>query len=646
MKGEKLSNKDLPEGAAAHYLYSNECWELHLIIEKEDRDWIVSKRSTIRNIFPGKRALPLDTPASPDGLVFRIKQPSREPIRLRFVSEPLASGEMTSLRRNIDLISIDPARPFEIEQVAGISTRKAAEAVAKAAPDKAVRRDPEVLAVEEAVGTAVRVPLDLYVITTNEDGMPMLTVLEPPRGAKKGNPQKRPIPKPVLLQDLAKCKDPPARQLRPLRMAIIAGSFPYRQQLENFRTAMRLGTVEDVLTESVKADRDGDKIRVAAFRFLRVELQRREVDPKGSPAAEWTSIDLEENYRPWISASGKRFDLEPDQLQKVSMPGLVMPRLLQFPSKADNAAATDPDKEDFENHYPNLEEQLPKLARTLEELKGKGGIPDYCLVRVVDVTIEQGKTYQYRMRVRMGSPYQGHSTAARPELPRDPELPPSKWYEVPGRVALSPEVVYYAVDQKELGDNNDATTLVRPDANSTVLQVHKWMERPVVPSIKEREPVAIGEWVISERTIVHRGEYVDRTERAQLAVWVWYQNAFVLPNDPHGKRNKGETTEVSFSHGNKEGLETILVDFDGGKPTIRPGQPAPNRQEIAPTDVLLLTPDGRLIGRNSAADANDPERQMRQNAARQRFEVIKKAQSRPEKSTSPFGPSPFDKPGK
>jgi hypothetical protein len=49
-------------------------------------------------------------------------------------------------------------------------------------------------------------------------------------------------------------------------------------------------------------------------------------------------------------------------------------------------------------------------------------IPDYCLLRVIDVTVQPGKVYQYRLRVRMANPNYGRKDVAAPELARDREL--------------------------------------------------------------------------------------------------------------------------------------------------------------------------------------------------------------------------------
>jgi hypothetical protein len=49
-------------------------------------------------------------------------------------------------------------------------------------------------------------------------------------------------------------------------------------------------------------------------------------------------------------------------------------------------------------------------------------VPDHCLLRVIDVTVQPGKVYPYRLRVRMANPNYGRQDVAAPELARDREI--------------------------------------------------------------------------------------------------------------------------------------------------------------------------------------------------------------------------------
>jgi hypothetical protein len=542
---------------------------------------------------------------------------------------------------------------------------------------------------------------------------------------------------PIALKDLGSLdKVHPARELRPLRMAIITASFPYKRQIEVFREAMRLKTASEVLSEKVNIVDPTDPSKqksIPSFRFLGVDLERCEVDNTGKVVADWVPIDLGEAYKPWMFRAAKRFEPDSAKLAAVSPRGLVMPRLLQFrsptsktgPTSKDSDKDKDKEKEDFENHYPNLEEQLPKLAQTLEDLKpklkddnapsmpegfdtsgvnpfdpteatetkgrpagggaaggeegslkppgsgrpvGTGGtkapvggsdssnsglIPEYCLLRVIDVTIEPGKIYQYRIKVRMGNPNEGRNDVADPSWSKDPELPSTKWFDVPQRVTVPPELIYYSVDQKELAgkeyDGPGRDERIDP-SRETVLQIHRWLDQTRVAGMGSK-PVAIGEWAIAERVIVRRGEYVDKIENVQMPVWNSSHDSFVLPADTHGKKDKKSTIQISFSHNLKDNLETVLVDFDGGRQSWKSPDPDSEDKDasklpkavddVGAIDILLMTPEGKLIGRNSAADAQDGERLKRRSQVRQRVELVKKKQSSTDKPTKggPFGDS-------
>jgi hypothetical protein len=69
-----------------------------------------------------------------------------------------------------------------------------------------------------------------------------------------------------------------AEQVRPVRMAVIAASFPYKKQVEEFQKKLRKADTNDVLAEN-SADPSGPA--QASFRFLGVRVQRRQVDVDG-----------------------------------------------------------------------------------------------------------------------------------------------------------------------------------------------------------------------------------------------------------------------------------------------------------------------------------------------------------------------------
>jgi hypothetical protein len=541
----------------------------------------------------------------------------------------------------------------------------------------------------------------------------------------------------VKLADLGKTTGViPARQLYPLRMAIIAGSFPLRAQLEEFRTKMRFNSIDEVLAQEVTI-KDGKK--QPAVHFLGVHVQRRTLDPSGREIEPYRDLDLAAAYKPWLFMTGRRFEPEDPKLAFVSWPGLVMPKLQEFRFSADGR---EPDKKDLDNHYPAVEEEVKNIEKVLKELKksqtaeitippqfksdeefdpfhpqgfedpslarrqgfgpgagpggpgmgpggpgmgpgggvpsgmpdptayrrrGPGGwgrptsspdntptprsrstTPEHCLVRLIDITIEPGQIYQYRLQVRMANPLFGRPDVANPAWAQEEELHTSKWFEVPQTVAVPPELAYYAVDQKELEKNYKGTNsgAVNPSTDS-VLQIHRWLGEVQIKGMG-LEPWLIGEWAVADRVIASRGEYVDRTVRIELPVWSYTQNTFVIGTDPTNRNAKQTGIDVDFKNNQPPKYQTILIDFEGGnkqkyKMSYRLDEDTVKEAVVTDTsgtDVLLMDPHGNLLGHNSLVDTEDPDRTHRREQVLARVERVKTKGGGPQ----PAGTRPGDKP--
>ncbi len=220
----------------------------------------------------------------------------------------------------------------------------------------------------------------------------------------------------------------PAVQIRPHRVAVIAASFPFRKQVEEFRARLALRTNSEVLNEaSREKTKDGKPLGLAAFRFKGVNVQRRELDgngvpikeagPDGKPLGEWRQLDLAESYREFIRAAGQDFEKDDPELTPVSYTGLVMHKLKQFrpeehnlpavhgsampgmmmpppggrgrmggmppmggmmppmggmrPPMGGDEAPTAETAKSTPSQYPAVEKNLPLLKQTLDKLKGK-----------------------------------------------------------------------------------------------------------------------------------------------------------------------------------------------------------------------------------------------------------------------------------
>src|SRR5262249_36475729 len=316
---------------------------------------------------------------------------------------------------------------------------------------------------------------------------------------------------------------------------------------------------------------------------------------------------------------------EDRDLTPVLFRGLVMPRLKQSRPNRDKEGDDDRSS-DPPDQCPPIEKDLEKLAETLEKLrprssrfgnpddrfdpfggdvvppvdgkrkgKGKGDaakpkkkqkeLPEYCLVRVVDVTVRPGQTYEYRIKIKMANPNYLRKGAASADVKT---LESASWSSQKLLLRVDPELLYYAVNQEEAGrewfppgkytDRHSKDSGLRPD-RMTFFQAHRWVESIRLPPVRGEVPM--GGWGVAERFPVFRGEYVGRTERVELPRWTPRLEDFVLATDPppaadpwgqwrprdttaKKAKNKEPGVLVDFGHGRQDGKEAILVDFDSG----------------------------------------------------------------------------------
>ncbi len=504
---------------------------------------------------------------------------------------------------------------------------------------------------------------------------------------------------PVPLDKLSS-SDRLAHLPRPARMAIIAASFPYKKQLEEFKTKLRLASIQDVLNEPVEDPKDKNE-KLLAFRFLGVEVERREFDVNGKALGGWKKLDLKDSYAPWLLNSGLPFEEDDPKYTPIKNYGLVWPRLRAFreerqeqmamvpapPFAPGAGAAKEAPLHEGDSKYPDVAGQLPSIQKTLVDLadvqpqqiavpnakfqtknldlfnpnnpppsadpaapkqdasKEPGTIyPEHCLVRIIDVTVDPGRFYRYRVKIKMANPNYNNSNVASPEYKSKPELESKDWFELPQMVSVPPELIYYAVDQKYIPKpkepregSNTVDKPVRgtlraamwgtgheplPDRQVT-FQFHRWVEStPIVP---DGEPVPIGEWSIADRVFVARGEYVGQKVKVDLPVWKYTLDSYVLPvEDQRAKRGRKVPTGVTVNFGqDNPNNETILVDFEGGRDSIK----ALKIDDVSGLEVLMLSPDGKLRVRNSVVDTNDKERENRRTHVLNRIEDVRQGKT-------------------
>jgi hypothetical protein len=503
----------------------------------------------------------------------------------------------------------------------------------------------------------------------------------------------------------------PAETFVPTPLALVVAAFPYREQIDQFKTRLRLASRSAVLQETGNELDPETNQALPAFRFLPVEVQRRTVDAQGKPlkgANSWETLDLEGAYRPLVFHSGVRTEPDDEKLAAISFDGLVMQRLIQI----------------RENQYPKLETDLPKIAKTLKELdtaqvkdaaptlpfnldnfspfktnRGSGtgpagtpgpmgkppmggdirpprppigteprprppvggdttmqpgqdvAPPEYCLVRIVDPTIQPGFTYEYRLRVRMANPNYKRTDVASPKYAEDKELKRAddKWFVVPEKVAVPAAMHYYAVDQKELdgakeykGINANLSPL---RDQQVVLQIHEWVDNA---ADKKTGNFPVGDWVIAERVLVGRGEPIGRLIRVDVPIWSETREDWIVQSTEDkvgGSTKKTSGSMINFSQATGAGVgDSIVVDFHGGDVSYERTSPdgkkeRPVRDVGTRNEVLVCTSDGKLLSLDSAVDTDDTERKARLEGWRTR---VKDAKESKKTDTKPMG-SPFGK---
>jgi hypothetical protein len=521
-----------------------------------------------------------------------------------------------------------------------------------------------------------------------------------------------------------------AEQIYPVRAAEMVAAFPYKAQIHEFKEKLLLASDAAVLVEP-SLETDEQKKQLAAFRFLGVKAERRQLDVQGKPVGandRWAALDLEGPYKPLVVFCGGLDRLQPEdpKLKPVAFPGLVMRKLPTF-----GARRTPPLDE-----YPKLEDQVEPLKKTVEALSqapsqkvarpsfsqapngsifdlnpeagqqngpfsmpgyfspqlgsgsppgtdtrpgtgpdsprttgpspdgtlpnaAQGAIPEFCLIRLFDFSVEPGKIYQYRVKVRMANPIFGRKDVASQGYSDVTELEAKEWYVIPQTLRVPQDLSFYAVDQKDIDAKAPADTTKDKDKEKdkekepklaswflpakegqTILQIQKWVDA----LHKGRTDLPVGDWVIAERVLATRGEPIGK-QRVEVPYWRTTQDKFTMysdttpPTKPEALKKFVFSADVAFT---LENAEPILVDFSGGNSNYtRPNQVPV--QDKAPEEVLLCTADGQLLAHSSTQDAADADRVKRLEDSRTWIQEVKKMKGGKEGDNlfgPPGGPGP------
>lgn len=474
-----------------------------------------------------------------------------------------------------------------------------------------------------------------------------------------------------------------ATKAEPRRMAIVTAAFPYRAQVEEFQSKLKLSSPQAVFNETVidKSKPEG-KQRWPSFKFAGIEVQRLVFGQDGRPKVGlngrplgWVDLNIEDPYKAVLLENYRRFADESEDVEKylLSVSRGLMMRL---------PAALDADK-----HYPELVSKLEKVQNAITKLKEKnvekpaapdprfdsefdafnpnsgtptrtGAAPsvsggeykpfyseqqkvksdeliEYSLLRFIDFNVVPGESYRYRVRVKMANPnYKKKDTY--PHFAVD-EFLYSEWVEVPQTVTMPIERHTYLVDEKELSETNrkkyegqnprESIPFTQQDSK-VIMQIHQWVDYYRHNDAK----LPVGQWLIGERLPFYLGEYVAKGQYAPVPVNGPYESGYVLATMKLSKK-KEPAKEIPMLFGDK----SVLVDIQGGRKDLRWTPPGERelilKEEVYP-EVAIVRPDGSLVVHNRKDDNEDTQRRERVDAWRSMVEELKKDKK---KSNTPGG---------
>ena len=236
---------------------------------------------------------------------------------------------------------------------------------------------------------------------------------------------------------------------------------------------------------------------------------------------------------------------------------------------------------------------------------------EHMMIRFLDVDVDPGFTYQYRIRVKLKNPNFGRRDVGRPSDAKVPILF-GEWTTIGTKVTVSSDLNMYLGDPVKYHDNLVAkykdravqNLLDNKNGELPVVQIQTWMQQVVLDGSK-REP--LGAWVLGEIP-VNRGEFIGKKQLISLPLWSAEKVKFLLQTLPKYKvanaKDQPKGVLVDFT------TSMMCVDFEGGKTKQTFG--ARNVEDESAVEMLILRPDGSIFVRNSAQDAEETDRVERE----------------------------------
>jgi hypothetical protein len=418
----------------------------------------------------------------------------------------------------------------------------------------------------------------------------------------------------------------PAQQHVPVHVAVIQAAFPYRKQVQALQEACGFDSIVEFEQE-------------LGIEFLGVVAQRRTIRPDGQPADGWADVKTHD-LRPLLAFGAVPED---EHLLKAGViwknDRLLLPRPLLvraelYPATqlaSIQAAVLEADKEarngqlalvrprsKFDKDYDLFEPEEDRAKPGPEAVPLPGTarfVPERCLVRFVDVGVQPGQTYEYRLRVRIANPL--HNRADVPaEFSRDAELA-GGWVAVPGSLTVAEETGFYFIDE----DPRRARAYVaNPDR--VWVQVHRWLDTtPLTPKAPRDGLVTVGDWIIGDHLPAVRGQFIGEWAHADIPVWSPTREQYMLAVAPEPAKKPVRPVPqrgipIDFT------TDVLLVDFRGGN-SEQVQRDKRLVRDSAGVEALLMTPDGKLRVRRRPNESETQERRQRHEAYQKLLQEVR-----------------------
>jgi hypothetical protein len=475
------------------------------------------------------------------------------------------------------------------------------------------------------------------------------------------------VPLDALDQSMAEGKYP-AMTVMPLRMVVINADFPFKDQVEEVKRAMRLRSAAEALPY-VRFDGFNVRRRVS---YTKSNGEVAVVQP-------WADYDYVDKYIELIDARkiADYFEgADPNRPRDAYLPyfyryedALVMPlpelvtelgsypeiKLPSITATIDKMIDAATPKVESTELLKRLNKQKPTggnsmlfrpktagqtggnaffdsgsfMSPSYDPMKmgpggmpgGEGGVPvmpqidiEHILLRFIDCDVKPGFTYEYQIQVKMLNPNYGgreqEKYVANPVMARVRSLT-GPWVQLQGALTIPNESFIYAYDVAKYSTDTEAEF---KDQKELYRKLRASDDQAVVQAASWLEEVRteagnqrepIGGWVLAEMP-VSRGAFIGKKTYVKLPLWSAEINQYVLREMPANSVVRGGSKQQPKGWLVDFASKSILIDFEGGKSRMKANNKTYD-EEVA-TEMLIVRPDGKYQVRNSAVDMADPNR--------------------------------------